>query len=84
MKFTKPFPKMLKNLPYEQMDKGDLIDNMFWIGDRLSPKGKEFMQKIQSYPATIKRIGGSSIADSEMKKIEKRFATEKVYSESRS
>jgi hypothetical protein len=49
------------------MDKGDLIDNMFWIGDRLSPKGKEFMQKIQSYPATIKRIGGSSIADSEMK-----------------
>ncbi len=79
---TKPFPKDKEgNLPYEQMDKGDLIDNMFWIGDRLSPKGKEFMQKIQSYPATIKRIGGSSIAESEMKKIEKRFATEKVYSE---
>jgi len=69
------------NLPYEEMDKGDLIDRMFFTGDKVSAKGKEFLDKIQSYPAQIKAIGGSSIAESEMKKIEKRFATNQVYSE---
>lgn len=69
------------NLPYEEMDKGDLIDRMFFTGDKVSAKGKEFLDKIQNYPAQIKAIGGSSIAESEMKKIEKRFATNQVYSE---
>jgi len=69
------------NYPCEQMDKSDAIDNLFYTGDRESPKAKEFLNKIQTYAAEIKRIGGSSIADVEMKKIEKRFATEAVYSE---
>ena len=69
------------NLPYEEMDKGDLIDRMFFTGDKVSKQGKEFLDKINSYPAQIKAIGGSSIAESEMKKIEKRFATNQVYSE---
>lgn len=69
------------NLPYEEMDKGDLIDRMFFTGDKVSKKGKEFLDKINSYPVQIKAIGGSSIAESEMKKIEKRFATNPVYSE---
>lgn len=69
------------NYPCEQMDKSDAIDNLFYIGDRESPKAKEFLNKIQTYASEIKKIGGSSIAESEMKKIEKRFATEKVYSE---
>ena len=69
------------NLPYEEMDKGDLIDRMFFTGDRVSKQGKEFLDKINNYPAQIKAIGGSSIAESEMKKIEARFATKPVYSE---
>jgi gliding motility-associated protein GldM len=69
------------NLPYEQMDKGDLIDRLFFNGDNVSKEGKEFLAKIQSYPAQIKAIGGSSIAESELRKIEGRFATKKVYSE---
>lgn len=69
------------NLPYEEMDKGDLIDRMFFTGDKVSAKGKEFLDKINNYPAQIKAIGGSSIAESEMKKIEKRFTTNPVYSE---
>jgi len=69
------------NLPYEEMDKGDLIDRMFFTGDKVSKQGKEFLDKINSYPAQIKAIGGSSIAESEMKKIEARFATKQVYSE---
>lgn len=69
------------NLPYEEMDKGDLIDRMFFTGDKVSKKGKEFLEKINNYPAQIKAIGGSSIAESEMKKIEARFATMPVYSQ---
>ncbi len=79
---TKKFPKDKEgNYPCEQMDKSDDIDNMFYIGDRESPKAKIFLEKVQGFAAKIKAIGGSSIAESEMKKIEKRFATEPVYSE---
>ena len=69
------------NLPYEQMDKGDLIDRMFFKGDKVSKEGQEFLDRINNFPAQIKAIGGSSIAESEMSKIEARFATKKVYSE---
>ena len=69
------------NLPYEQMDKGDLIDRMFFNQEKLSKEGREFLDRIQNYPAQIKKIGGSSIAEVEMKKIEARFATKQVYSE---
>lgn len=69
------------NLPYEEMDKGDLIDRMFFNGDKVSKEGQAFLDKIHNYPIQIKAIGGSSIAESEMKKIEARFATKEVYSE---
>ncbi len=79
---TKEFPKDKEgNYPCEQMDKSDQIDNMFYVGDKESPKAKEFLAKIQGFAGQIKAIGGSSIAESEMKKIEKRFATNAVYSE---
>ena len=79
---TKEFPKDKEgNYPCEQMDKSDAIDNMFYTGDKESAKGKEFLAKIQGFAGQIKAIGGSSIAEVEMKKIEKRFATEAVYSE---
>ncbi len=50
------------NLPYEQMDKGDLIDRMFFTGDRVSKQGKEFLDKINNFSTQIKAIGGSSSA----------------------
>ncbi len=79
---TKKFPKDKEgNYPYEQMDKGDLIDRMLFSQEKLSPKGQEFLAKIQNYPAQIKAIGGSSVAEVEMKKIEKRFETKPVFSE---
>ena len=81
-KITEKFPKDKEgNYPCEQMDKSDEIDNMFYIGDRESPEAKKFLGYIQGFAGKIKEIGGSSIAESEMAKIEKRFATEKVYSE---
>jgi gliding motility-associated protein GldM len=69
------------NLPYEQMDSSEYFDNFFFVGDKVSKGGEEFLNKIKNYPAVIKEIGGSSIAASEMAKIESRFATKEVYSE---
>lgn len=70
------------NLPFESMDKGDVIDEMFFKGDKPSKKGQEFLDKIKNYVSQLRQIGGSAIAESEMKKIERRFATEPVKSKS--
>ena len=79
---TKEFPRDKQgNYPCEQMDKSDAIDNMFYTGDKESAKGKEFLEKIRGFAGKLKAIGGSSIAEVEMKKIEKRFETKDVYSE---
>ena len=81
-KITAKFPRDKEgNYPCEQMDKSDEIDNMFYIGDRESPEAKKFLGYIQGYADKIKNIAGTSVADVEMKKIYKRFATDPVYSE---
>ena len=66
------------NFLYEQMDKGDLVDRLFFKGDKASKEGQEFLNKIKNYPFQIKEIGGSSIAEVELKKILDRFATNPV------
>ncbi len=79
---TKKFPKDKEgNYPYEQMDKSDEIDNLFYKGDKESAQGKEFLERIRGFVGKLKAIGGSSIAEVELKKIEKRFETKDVYSE---
>jgi gliding motility-associated protein GldM len=79
---TKGFPKDKEgNYPCEQMDKSDAVDNLFYVGDKESKQGKEFVERMRTFANKIKAIGGSSIAEVEMKKIEKRFATDDVYSE---
>src|SRR5690606_8499937 len=57
------------------------FDNLFFKGDKVSKEGEDFLNRIKNYPAQIRQIGGSAIADSEMKKIEERFATKPVKSE---
>ncbi len=65
---------------YEKMDKGEFFDDLFFKGDKVSKEGQEFINKIQDYSTKIKQIGGSAIAEDEMKKIEGRFATKPVKS----
>ena len=78
---TKGFPKDKEgNYPCEQMDKSDAVDNLFYNGDKESKEGKEFLERIRGFAGQLKAIGGSSIAEVEMKKIEKRFETKDVYS----
>ena len=68
------------NFMYEQMDKGDLVDRLFFKGEKPSKEGQEFLDKIKNYPAQIKQIAGSKLPEIEIKKIEKRFGTEPVKS----
>lgn len=70
------------NLPFEAMDKGDAVDEMWFAGDKPTPKGQEFLDKLAAFSSDIKKAGGSSISDPEMKKIEARFATAPVKSKS--
>jgi gliding motility-associated protein GldM len=79
--FTKDLEKDENgNLPFEQMDKGDYVDEVWFEGDKPSKRGQEFLDKIAKFVSDIKQTGGSAIAASEMTKIENRFATKSVKS----
>jgi gliding motility-associated protein GldM len=68
------------NYMYEQMDKGDLVDRLFFKGEKPSKQGQEFLDRIKNYPAQIKEIAGSKLPEVEINKIEKRFATNPIKS----
>ena len=68
------------NFMYEQMDKGDVVDGLFFKGDKISKEGQEFLDKINNYPYQIKQIAGSKLPEIEVDKIEKRFATNPIKS----
>ena len=62
---------------YEIMDKGDFLDNYFFIGEKLKPEGEDFINKMASFRNGIKEVIGETYpgitAD-----VEKKFATEPV------
>ena len=79
--FTKEFPVDANgNLPFEQMDKGDMVDEKWFQGDKPSKDGQAFLDRLQNFVIAIKKTGGSSIVADEMKKIENRFSTKPVHS----
>ena len=43
-------------LPFESMDKTDILDEAWFTGDRLTKKGDEVMAQINSYKTDIKKI----------------------------
>jgi gliding motility-associated protein GldM len=74
--FTKDLEKDENgHLPFEQMDKGDKVDEKWFSGNQPSKDGKVFLDKIANFVSDIKAAGGSAIAAPEMKKIQDRFAT---------
>lgn len=62
---------------YEIMDKGDFLDNHFFIGDKLKPEGEEFINKIATFRNGIKEVIGETYP-SIAADVEKKFATEPV------
>ncbi|WP_034061443.1 type IX secretion system motor protein PorM/GldM [Lacinutrix jangbogonensis] len=48
-------------LPFEEMDKTDILDATWFTGDRLTKKGEEVMSKIAAYKTDVKAVLGDDI-----------------------
>ncbi|HYD91909.1 MAG TPA: gliding motility protein GldM, partial [Flavobacterium sp.] len=48
-------------LPYEAMDKGDMIDEEWFEGDGYSKKGKEIIATIEKYKSDLKAVIGNDV-----------------------
>lgn len=58
---TKDIEKEEGKLPYEAMDKGDKIDELWFSGDGYSQKGKEIIATINKYKSDIKAAVGNDV-----------------------
>lgn len=62
---------------YEIMDKGDFLDNRFFIGDKLKPEGQEFLDKMATFRNGIKEVIGEDYPEIAAD-VQEKFATEPV------
>ncbi|MDO1501370.1 gliding motility protein GldM [Winogradskyella maritima] len=66
-------------LPFEAMDKTDILDEAWFTGDRLTKKGDEVMATIEKYKSDIKTILGNDVKyQSAIEDFEDRFDTTPV------
>ena len=66
-------------LPFEAMDKTDILDEKWFTGDRLTKEGDAVMAEIEKYKKDIKDILGTDVKYKKaIESFEKRFSTEKV------
>ncbi|WP_033960904.1 gliding motility protein GldM [Psychroserpens jangbogonensis] len=65
-------------LPFEAMDKTDILDEAWFTGDRFTKKGDEVMANIMSYKSEVRKILGEDIKYSKaLESFEDLFKTEK-------
>ncbi|WP_299253429.1 gliding motility protein GldM [uncultured Lacinutrix sp.] len=65
-------------LPFEAMDKTDILDEMWFTGDRLSKPGEAVMAKIEAYKAEVSDILGKDVkASKALKSFQDLFDTSK-------
>lgn len=63
-------------LPFEEMDKTDILDEMWFTGDRLTKDGEEVMAKINAYKSKVKGIIGNDVKYTKaIENFENRFST---------
>lgn len=61
-------------LPFEAMDKTDILDELWFTGDRLTVEGEEFIKRIQDYKQSVKDIIGKDVKyNSAIENLESRF-----------
>ncbi len=61
-------------LPFQAMDKTDILDEAWFTGDRLTKKGEEVMATIKAYKTDIKEIIGNDVKYSRaIENFESRF-----------
>ncbi|MGB1308328.1 MAG: gliding motility protein GldM [Oceanihabitans sp.] len=66
-------------LPFEAMDKTDILDEMWFTGDRETKKGQEVIAAIEAYKKEIKDIIGTDVKyNKAIERFEKRFTTAEV------
>ena len=66
-------------LPFEAMDKTDILDEMWFTGDRLTKKGDAVLATIEKYKSDIKEVLGTDVKYKKaIERFERRFSTEKV------
>ncbi|WP_026711911.1 gliding motility protein GldM [Flavobacterium filum] len=66
-------------LPYESMDKGDQIDELWFQGDKYTPKGDDIIKTIEKYKADMKAaLGSNKKYASIVKEIEQKFDLQDV------
>lgn len=66
-------------LPFEEMDKGDKLDELWFNGDKLTKRGDEIVARIEKYKKDIKEVIPSEGKwQPVISSIEKRFSTDKV------
>ncbi len=66
-------------LPFEAMDKTDILDEMWFTGDRLTKAGDAVMAAIEKYKKDVKEILGTDVKyQKAIESFDKRFSTEKV------
>ncbi|WP_026704088.1 type IX secretion system motor protein PorM/GldM [Flavobacterium soli] len=66
-------------LPYEAMDKGDKIDELWFEGDGYSPKGKEIVSTFNKFVTDMKSIFGNDVKYQPIiKELEAKFSTADV------
>lgn len=68
-----------KKLPYEQMDKGEVIDYGWFAGDGYSDKGNEIIKRFAKYREDINKTVGIDVKDQFLlENLEKKFNTKDV------
>ena len=66
-------------LPFEAMDKTDILDEMWFTGDRMTKKGQEVIATIEAYKKEIKDILGSDVKYMKaIERFDRRFSTAEV------
>ena len=74
-----PIDEKTKTLPFEQMDKGDVIDLDWFIGDGLTDKGKEVISRFAKFKTDVKQIiGDDTKYNYFIQDLEKKFSTADV------
>jgi len=67
------------SLPYEEMDKGDKLNELWFNGDGLTKRGQEIVATIDKYKADVKNVLGNEAKWAPVvKTFEDRFYTGKV------
>lgn len=68
-----------KKLPYEQMDKGEVIDTDWFNGDKYSDKGEEIIKKFADYRENVKKVLGDDVSYKFLKEnLDQKFNTNDI------